>query len=211
MATKTRRNKFNAYQDPTAQGKLVATSAKFGNKGLRNSQGSTVVIYDHLLLAQGLQPAGTTLKFFENASSRIFPFTNLQEGRLPVAEGFVLERMWFSVLQVLNATGEILSINAVGLASVGLYKSDFEFFNANNRVIKPTPLTKMMAQFNWKSWNAINEVIHLDTDITIQPLIQFKCQLTLPAVTLPTSATISYYLGCYCEGAGGIMNPRANF
>ena len=211
MATIKRKNKFNAYENPTPQGKLVAAAAKFGNKGLRNSQGSTVVIYDHLLLPQGLQPVGTTLKFFENAASRQFPFTNLQEGRLPVAEGFVLERMWFTVMQVLTATGEVLAVNAVGLASVGLYKSDFAFFNANNRVIKPTPMVKQMAQFNWKSWNAVNEVIHLDTDITVQPLIQFKCEVNLPAVTLPVSPTISYYMGCYCEGSGAIMNPRANF
>lgn len=202
---------FNNYQEPTPQAKLINASNRFGNGGLKNSQGSTYCIYDSLLLPQGLTQAGTTFKFFENTASRIFPFTNLREGRLPVAEGFVLERMWFTVMTVVNATGEIITVGQLVIASQGLYKSDFEFFNANNRVIKPTPIIKQLPAFNWKAWHQSNEVIHLDTDITIQPLIEFKCQVTIPTVTLPVSLTASYYLQCYCEGSGAIMNPRANF
>lgn len=202
----------NPYQQPTPQAKLIHAGDRFGNRGLKNSQGSSVIIYDHLLLTEGLNPVGTELRFFENAASRTFPFTNLMEGRLPVAEGMVLERIWFTIMTVTVATGEIVdeqTFTAFGLP--GLYKSDFSFFNANNRVIKPSPLTKQQPSFNWQSGSTINEVIHLDTDITIQPLIEFVCSLRLPTITIPTSIDLDYYMGCYCEGAGGILNPRANF
>lgn len=202
----------NPYQVPTPQAKLINAADRFGNKGLKNSQGSSVIIYDHLKVSEGLNPVGTEFRFFENAASRTFPFTNLMEGRLPVAEGMILERIWFTIMTVVTATGEVVNeqtFAAFGLP--GLYKSDFSFFNANNRVIKPSPLTKQNPAFNWQSGSTINEVIHLDTDISIQPLIEFVCSLRLPTITFPVSDTVDYYLGCYAEGAGGIMNPRANF
>ena len=206
------RPQMNPSQKPTAANVLINKADAFGNKGLKNSQGSSVIIYDHLLIGAGFQPSGTEFRFFENAASRQFPLTNLMEGRLPVAEGFILKRMWFTIMSAITATGEIVdeqTFSAFGLP--GMYKSDFAFFNANNRVIKPTPLTKQRTQFNYQAWNAVNEVIHLDTDISIQPLIEFACSLRLPGVTIPASQTLTYYLGCYAEGPGGIMNPRANF
>ncbi len=202
----------NPYMKPTPQSVLIDKADNFGNRGLKNSQGSSVIIYDHLPVTAGFQPSGTEFRFFENAASRQFPFTNLMEGRLPVAEGFILKRIWFTIMSVITATGEIAdeqTFLAFGLP--GMYKSDFSFFNANNRVVKPTPLTKQKTQWNYQAWSAVNEVIHLDTDISIQPLIEFACSLRLPGVTIPTSTTLSYYLGCYAEGPGGIMNPRANF
>jgi hypothetical protein len=213
MATKRRQlGNMGMTQEPTPQSKLIYAAKNLGNRGLANSQGSTVVIYDHLLLPQGLLPLNTEFRFFESAASRTFPFTNLAEGRLPVATGFILERMWFTIMTVDNVTGAVVFETTFAAAGLpGMYKADFSFFNANNRVIKPTPLTKQNPAFNWKSQNNSNEVIHLDTDISIQPLIEFVCSLKTPALVVPVYTGQTAYLGCYGEGAGGILNPRANF
>src|SRR6185369_7562250 len=122
----------NPYQEPTQQAKLIHAADRFGNKGLKNSQGTSVIVYDHLPVTEGLNPVGTEFRFFENAASRTFPFTNLMEGRLPVAEGMILDRIWFTIMTVVAATGEVVNeqtFTAFGLP--GLYKSDFSFFNAN--------------------------------------------------------------------------------
>lgn len=196
----------------TPQQKLIATSKRFGNSGLEDNQGSTICAYDHLPLAEGTLQQGTEFRFFENASNRAFPLTNLMEGKLQVGEGLVLKRIWFTVLSVIAATGEVIdeqTFDAFGLP--GLNKSDFEFFNDNNRVIKPMPLTRQRPEFNWKAWNADSNIIHLDTDITLQPLIPFVCALRTPLITVPASETNNYYMGCYIEGPGAILNPRTNY
>ena len=101
---------FNPYQKPTPQGKLVATSDKFGNRGIKKMQGSSIVKYHFLPLPAGAIASGSSFRFFENAGATQFPFTNLMEGKLQVGEAMVLERMYFSVLTVLTATNEITNI-----------------------------------------------------------------------------------------------------
>lgn len=202
----------NFGRQPTAQEKLIATANRFGNKGLKHMQGSTYVIYDHLPLPEGGVSSGTELRFFENAANRTFPFTNLMEGRLPVGEGMVLERLWLNILTVETATGNIVNVQTFSEFGLpGTYKLDFQFQNANQIVIKPTPLVKQKSQFNWKARHSANEVVHLDTDITIQPLIDFALPVRLPALATPTSSTLDFFIGCYVEGAGAIMNPRSNY
>jgi len=201
----------NLGKTPTPQQVLTQKGKRFGNN-LDDGQGSSVIAYDHLQIATGLNQQGTEFRFFENAANRAFPFTNLMEGRLPVAEGMVLKRIWFTMMSVVAATGEILdeqTFAAYGLP--GLYKSDFTFMNGNSRVIKPTPLSKQKAQWNWKGWNATSDIIHLDTDITLQPLIEFVCSLRIPTVTVPAVAGHTQWLGCYIEGPGAILNPRTNY
>jgi hypothetical protein len=205
-----RKANFNPYAKPTPQGKLIATSDKFGNTGIKKMQGSTIHKF-HYLPVGGAIPLGQELRFFENAGQVAFPFTNLMEGKLQVGEAMVLERIWFDLMTVDN-NGVVTDIQSPLQATApGFYAGLFSFFNANNQVIKPTGTIKQLPTFNRKSWNVDNEVVHLDTDITLQPLIEFVCVYRSPnfTVTVPQGTTV--YLGCHIEGAGAILNPRANF
>ena len=74
----------------TPQQKAVAVNNRFGNTNIRGQQGTTRVIYDSLPL-----DGATELRFFENASSRQYPLTNItSEGnRLTVGETFVIQKI----------------------------------------------------------------------------------------------------------------------
>ena len=76
----------------TPQQKAVAVNNRFGNTNIKGQQGTTRVIYDSLPL-----DGATELRFFENASSRQYPFTNItSEGnRLTVGETFVIQKIYF--------------------------------------------------------------------------------------------------------------------
>ena len=56
----------------TPQNKIVGVNNKFGNTNIKNQQGTTRVLFDTLPL-----DGSTELRFFENAASRQYPFTNI--------------------------------------------------------------------------------------------------------------------------------------
>ena len=206
--------KFNPFRNPTPQGKLIQTANKFGNRGIARMQGSTIIKYDFLPLVEGLNQV-KEYRFFENASTRQFPFTNLSEGKLQVGEAMSLERIYWVVMSVVSAglsAGEVVDVQTFDDFGVtGLYKGDFSFMNANNQVIKPAPLLSFKSNFNKHSNFLRNDILFMDTDLTLQPLIEFVSILKSPIVTIPASETLDFHIGCVIEGSGAILNPRANF
>jgi hypothetical protein len=199
------------FLPPTAQAKLISVANAFGNTGIKKQQGSSLIVYDCLPLTEGLNQE-QTLKFFKNVNTRQFPFTNISENKLQVGEAMVLERMYFAIISQLDATGEITNVQTFdAFATPAFYKSDFEIKQVNNTVVKPAPLTSMKPEFNREAKSTTYNVFHFDTDITLQPLLQFEVDLNVPEVTIPTSATLSFYMMCAIEGAGAIMNPKYNF
>lgn len=203
---------FNPYKNPTPQGKLVATADKFGNRGIKKMQGSSRSIYHFLPLAVGAAPNSQVFRFFENVNTQ-FPFTNLQNGKMEVGEAMVLERMYFLIMRTdQSAVPVITNIqNFTQLGVNGLYLSQFNFMNSNNQVIKPTSLIQLKGQSNKSSQFNEQEVLKLDTDITLQPLVEFMCELRTPNITVPAPVGENLFIGCVLEGAGAILNPRTNF
>jgi len=196
---------------PTPQQKLISVANMFGNTGLKKMQGSSFIVYDFLPLTEGLN-AQNKMTFFKNVNTRQFPFTNLTENKLQVGEGFVLERMYLMIMSILTATQEVTNVQTFDtFATPGLYKSDFEIRQANNIVVKQSPLTSMKPEFNRAADFATDNVFYFDTDISFQPLLQFEMDLLTPKITIPTSETLDFYIGVAWEGAGAILNPRANF
>jgi len=67
----------------TPQDKIVSVNNKFGNTNIKGQQGTTRVLFDSLPL-----DGSTELRFFENSSSRQYPFTNIgaEGNRLNVGE-----------------------------------------------------------------------------------------------------------------------------
>ena len=178
--------------------KLVDASRGFGNPGIKNGQFSTIELYDYLPYV----PA-STLTFFENVNTRQFPFTNLSENQLQVGEAMVIKRIWFTM--VTTVAGVITNIRTFEQGAIpGQYLAQFAWFNDNNRVIKPMSLTNAQAEFNRNGWSTDNNVLHLETDITIQPLVRFTCQLKL----IPGAAIADTYIGCHVGGLGTLLAPK---
>jgi hypothetical protein len=195
------RNKINTSSSTI--NKLVDAAGRFGNPGIKNQQLTTFEIYDYLPYAPG-----TTLNFFQNVSTRQFPFTNIQENRLQVGESMVIKRIWFTVITVEAETGNIDTLQTFSQASLTMnYLAQFSWSNDNNRVMKDLSLTNQMAEFNRKGYNADNNVFHLETDITIQPLVRFTCPLTLPA----GAAVANAFVGCHAGGVGTLLAPKGTF
>lgn len=181
--------------------KAASAADRFGNPGVKNQQWSTIEIFDYLPYAPG-----TTLTFFENVNTRAFPFTNIQQNTLGVGEVMVIKRIWFTIATTTD--GAITNVQTFEQASVpGQYLGQFSWFNDNNRVIKSVSLTGMQAEFNRAGWSTDNNVLHLETDITIQTLVRFTCQLRQPA----GAAVANTFVGCHVAGMGTLLAPKGTY
>ena len=186
--------------------KIVGASNRFGNPGIKNQQLTTMEVFHYLPVASNV-----TLDFFRAVNTAIFPFSNIQENRLQVGETMVINRIFFDVIEVVTATGEIKNVLTLENTFAGAYMSQFSWLNDNNRVIKELGLTNMKPAHNRKGWNEVNDVFHLETDITVQPLIRFICQLQIPIVTLPVKEGSTYYIGCHAQGTGTLLAPKTTY
>ena len=84
----------------TPQQKAVSVNNRFGNTGIKRQQGSSVELYDTLPLSVAAAAQGVTLRFFEDAQTRTFPNTNLENSnQLSVGETLVTETIYFSVIE----------------------------------------------------------------------------------------------------------------
>lgn len=185
--------------------KIVGAANRFGNKGIKNQQLTTFEIFHYIPMTA----SASTLEFFRNVNTAQFPFSNIQENRLQVGETMVINRIYFTIAvidPITKVVTTILTLEQAGMT--GAYLSQMSWLNDNNRVIKDLSLTNMQAEFNRKGWSTDNNVLHLETDITIQPLIRFVCQLQttgLPAI--PVNA----FIGCHASGVGTLLAPKTTY
>ena len=83
----------------TPQQKAVSVNRRFGNTNVKKQQGSSVELYDTLPLSIAQAGQGTTLRFFEDAQTRTFPDTNLENSnQLSVGETLVTENIYFTII-----------------------------------------------------------------------------------------------------------------
>ena len=144
----------------TPQEKIVAVNKKFGNTGIQSQQGTSRIIYDALPVTNNGQ---TTFRFFEDSSSRAFPFTNTGSdgNKLGVGDTMVLGSILFYAVQRATATG-IFDAQQNLTNSISTQLSYFNFEIANNQVIKKVTLTEAAVNYNnstanvnnyWSRWN----------------------------------------------------------
>jgi hypothetical protein len=186
--------------------KIVGASNRFGNPGIKNQQLTTFEVFHYLPVASNV-----TLDFFRNVNTSVFPFANIQENRLQVGETMVINRIYFDVIGVKTATGAIEEVSTLEVSFPTAYLSQFSWLNDNNRVLKDLSLTNFKPAHNRKGWNEVNDVMHLETDITIQPLMRFVCKLQVPIVTLPVKEGVTYYIGCHAQGTGTLLAPKTTY
>lgn len=190
----------------TPQQKLVGINQKFGNTGIKDQQGTSRIIFDSL-------PSGTntTFRFFEDSSSRNFPFTNTGSdgNKLGVGDTMVIESVQFTYFDVINATGQVSNI--INLAQTSTYAiSLFDFEIANNKVIKKVTLTEQYGPYAKKTLNNSND-LELETQIVLPPLLPYILELRLPKALGTPAAGQTRYLQAQIIGTGGIIAPRTTF
>jgi len=197
--------KGRIIQQTTPQDKIVSVNNRFGNTNIKNQQGTTRVIFDSLPL-----DGSTELRFFENAGSRQYPFTNIgSEGnRLNVGETFVVQKVYFGLMEVDPDIGfnlfEPLSPTGAETWSYG----EWSFLIANSQVIKQLPfLTCFYPSFANTAVNARDEAYSTFTDIVIPPLLEYVLTYRIPTYTPKNN----YRLVCFIEGTAGILAPQTTF
>ena len=189
----------------TPQQKMVGINQKFGNTGIKSQQGTSRIIYDSL-------PTGTntTFRFFEDSSSRNFPFTNTGSdgNKLGVGDTMVIESVQFIYFDVINATGLINPGANITQLATGLEMFDFDI--ANNKVIKKITLTEANNSYN-KSNNLNENDIQLETQIVLPPLLPYVLELRLPLALSGPAVGRTRYIQAQIIGTGGIIAPRTTF
>jgi hypothetical protein len=191
----------------TPQQKLVAVNNKFGNVNVKSQQGTSRIIYDSIEITAGK----TFYRFFEDSTTRAFPLTNTgSEGnKLGVGDTMVVNQLAFCIWVKNNTTGVwSFAGNLLGFTGTPLGLIDFDI--ANNKVIKKLTLTEAFQFYNKDTTNA-NNVLDLETQIVIPPLLQFTLDLQLPVVPFSTPPNNTAYIVCQLIGTGGIIAPRTTF
>ena len=194
------------FGDITPQRKTMSVNAKFGNKGIKKQQGSTVIKYDTLPF-----DGRTEFRFFEGCQNRNFPFTNSQsEGnKLGVGNSMVVERAYITLVTC-SATSPFnpTTIAVFDLTSnIALLTGEFAFTVANSTVIRNVPLLSWVPQFNKVAENNVNSNYEFDTQVVIPPLLEFIATIKTQTYT----AVANTFLRLTLEGAGAIIAPKTTF
>jgi hypothetical protein len=190
----------------TPQQKAVAVNNRFGNTNIKGQQGTTRVIYDSLPL-----DGSTELRFFENAASRQYPFTNIgSEGnRLTVGETFVIQKIYFGLIVVDADTGAYSEFTPLQGTGQGYETGEWSFLLANSQVIKQIPFSVFCPVANTvlNPSNTNDQSFDTFTDIVIPPLLEYV--LTYRIAPYTTEENVR--LVCFMEGTAGIIAPQTTF
>jgi hypothetical protein len=190
----------------TPQQKAVAVNNRFGNTNIKGQQGTTRVIYDSLPL-----DGSTELRFFENAASRQYPFTNIgSEGnRLTVGETFVIQKIYFGLIEIDPDTGSFIDFTQLTGTGANFETGEFSFLLANSQVIKQLPFSVFCAsgQTVINPANISDQTFDTFTDIVIPPLLEYVLTYRIA----PYTAVATNRLVCFMEGTAGIIAPQTTF
>jgi len=190
----------------TPQGKIINSNDKFGNSGIKNQQGSTVIKYDTLPL-----DGRTEFRFFEGSAQRNFPFSNsgAQGNTLGVGNSLAVERAYLTLIETDPDTGVITTVDSITLTNIpaGVVVAEFGFSIANSEVIKTLPILSWYPQFNKDAENELNNNFEFDTQVVIPPLLEFVATLRTAQYAKVSNA----FLRLTIEGTGAIIAPRNTF
>lgn len=190
----------------TPQSKAISVNSRFGNTGIKRQQGSSVELYDTLDLSVAQAGQGVTLRFFEDAQTRTFPDTNLENSnQLSVGETLVTETIYFSLIGI-SDEGLVNSLAPIGLTSP-FAQAEFQIEIANSVVLKRLPLLSTIGVFNESSGIDNNAVYQFYTQLVIPPLLNFSVALRIPAFTLAAASKVR----CNIAGVGSLIAPRTTF
>lgn len=188
----------------TPQRKAIGVNDKFGNRGIKNQQGSTVIKYDTLPC-----DGRTEFRFFEGSAQRNFPYSNTGSdgNKLGVGNTLVVERAYLSLITT-DGDGVITDVEALTLASnPGIVLGEFGMSVANSEVIKTVPVLSWFPEFNKVAENQLNNNFEFDTQIVLPPLLEYVATLRLAQPFQKSGVFIRLTI----EGTGAIIAPRTTF
>lgn len=191
------------------QDKLVSVNDRLGNNFLKKMQGTTKMVYDSLPI-----DGREEYVFFRDTQSRTFPFTNVKNDSLPVAEALTVQRASLCVINVTDATGVINSITPLGsltTTEIPLILGDLSVSIANDVVMKPIAVQHFTPEYNKNAENADSNVFEFNTDLVIPPQLDFKFVLRAPTHTSNAQAGETNYIRIVIEGVGAQFNGKTNF
>lgn len=189
----------------TPQSKAISVNNRFGNTGVKRQQGSSVELYDTLPLTVAQAGQGTTLRFFEDAQTRTFPDTNLENSnQLSVGETLVTENIYFSIIT--ETDGALTRADQFSLQNE-LCRSEFSIEIANSVVLKRLPVLSTIGIFNESASIDNQAVYQFYTQLVIPPLLNFAVALRIPAFTLAANSEVR----CNIAGVGSLLAPRTTF
>lgn len=193
----------------TPQKKIIGVNNKFGNTGIKKQQGTTRAIYDSLPI-----DGRTEYRFFEEANTRAFPFTNMSSdgNKLGVGSAMVVERAFFSVIVTdgLDPFGitQIYSIEeyaaVLGPTAHAIQVGEFSIEIANSQVLKQLSVLSFDSLFNKSAEFNGNVNFEFDTQIVISPLLEFVMKLR----AYNHASVENTFLRLTVEGTGAIISPR---
>jgi len=192
----------------TPQQKLISVNDHFGNPMLAKQQGSTIEVFDLV----ELDPTITSYEFFKNANSKVFPFTNLQEGKLQPQESFILSYGYFTLVFRDDASDTFITQRELTtVTDPALLMGTVETQIENQIVVKQLPLRSFAPQFNNSGQFNIDAVYDFQTKIAFLPLLNFQANIKFPVgfITPPVGQTV--FLAFTLGGPGAIFSPRNNY
>lgn len=200
-------------QKNTPQAKMVAVNKKFGNTNIKNQQGTTRTLYDSLPL-----DGRTTFRFFENATLRQFPLTNLgsQGNRLEVGSTFTISKIYFVAITYDAVNNTITATSPLGTfggndANVPLTTGELDIVIANSQVVKQLPNSFARgADFNPTAVNVSDTAFEFATDIVIPPLLEYVAQFRTTTYNLASLGGYTHIM-LVAQGSAGIIAPQTTF
>lgn len=173
--------------------KILNTAGANNIQGLQNQQGSSYSLFDAIAITAGQQ----FYNFFAPAG-RSFPFTNVDNGQLPISDALSLQTISFGVLT--STGGSVTAAQTFAAAGIdGMYASQFSIKVANNEIVQKYSLLNLYEAFNPFASTDDNDVIHMRNLTVIPPQTQFE--ITLQAADL-VAAPVNGYIFCKIEGYG---------
>lgn len=184
---------------------MVAVNNKFGNTNIKGQQGTTRVLFDSIELN-----GSTELRFFENAGSKQYPFTNIgaEGNRLSVGDTFVVQKIYMGIIATDADTGVVTNFVTGIPFGLGINIGELNFQIANSQVIKQLPLSAFyLSELNPTAVNEKDVALDCFTDIVIPPLLEYVLTIRLAnSKVIPNTRLV-----CFIEGSAGIISPQTTF
>lgn len=185
---------------------IVGVNNRLGNTAVAGMQGTTRYIYDSQAMAAA---TNQTLTFFQGASSRTFPATNINNNRFEVGESLAIQGVTF-IARETTITG-LQNTLEPSLSTAAIFNNTLtlNLFVGNQRVIKDLDLNySRFLLGEVKTGDVINNTLHFETPIVIPPQIEFYATLRITSTSAVT-ADRTLYLGLF--GQGTLLNTKSTF
>jgi len=208
---------FGGAYTPAPQ-KIMNVAGRNGMPNVGAQQPTLRCIYDSVDLSTitGGYP------FFQNVSTKTFPFANIQRNTLTAGQTLAVQQFYFQIVTV--AAGIITDVKTLNeeTALKALVKMDMSMVIAGQEVLKQYPVSGAIGPFNLHgafstpaetvaAGTAVNDfresaVKLLPAQYVIPENLEFNVNVQIPAFTAPAAGT--KYLFLYLEGYGTLNTPN---